>query len=231
MTTCPFCGEKIPPRGLLCSVHWLLVPAALRAKVSGAFDPTRLPEEQSEAYLRAAGEATRAAGRAIDRLQVVPRLVSIAIPRPWAWLVATGAVPVHARPYPAPPALLGQRVAIVASTQIDREGAIAARQHAGVEATPDAWAFGVIAVATLDRCVAATDVKEGDPADGWLARGYGWSFREVVAFPPVTTRTRDLVDLQCLPDAIARRAWYRRLVGLARADVADPIPAGTPPIH
>ena len=110
--------------------------------------------------------------------------------------------------------LVGQRIALHSAQKIDKEGAAAVRREFGIELPADAWATGIVAVATLDRYFSPTDTGEPLLESPWYSGRYGWVFRDVV--PVLAVECLGQQGFWDVPADVARRVWYRRAVELAK---------------
>jgi hypothetical protein len=213
--TCPIpgCPTKAPPRGILCPVHWQLVPQSVRVELAGLYDPALEPDRQSPRYLATAAGAVDAAARAWRAVMVVPRLKVLTLYRPWAWLVAAGHKAVENRRWGPPAAMVGQRIAIHAGATIDRRGSDRARAF-GIPVSADAWAQGIVGLATIDRVLGIADAP-ALPSNvfRWFEGPLGWVLRDAIQIPAVPVRGQQ--GLWLLDDADARVVWYRAHVAQA----------------
>lgn len=218
---CPIehCTEKAPPRGVLCPIHWCLVPERIQLTVTRLFNPEASREDQSGAYFAAALEAVEVAARAAKMVSAVPRLRALTLHRPWAWLIAAGHKPLENRTWDPPDAMIGQHLAIHAGQTIDSDGAEWVRRTFGIDFPARAWDTGIVAVAVVDRVFhggqrdSLFDVLATSP---WFIGDVAWVFREVVAMPGVGVKGAQ--GLWTVPEDVAAQVWYRRAVGLAKGD-------------
>lgn len=214
---CPIhgCQEKAPPRGILCAPHWCLVPERAKVAVRERFDPSKLLEEQGQTYWDAAASAVQLARKADEMVRAVPQLKALTLWRPWAWLIAAGHKPVENRTWAPPRALLGQRIVLHAGKTMDRDGAVAVRQEFGIEFPPEAWAEGIVGVATLVRSFdGITTALEPMRSSPWYSGDIGWVFAEPIQIPAVECKGAQ--GLWDVPAEVARKAWYRRAVEIAK---------------
>lgn len=211
----PGCPTKAPPRGVVCPIHWQLVPMTLRTDVNALFDPGKHPEDQQASYLSAAAAAVEAAAKRWRSVMQVPRIKALTLHRPWAWLIAAGHKPLENRSWAPPASMVGQRMAIHAGQEIDKDGALFVQQEFRLELPADAWQTGVVALATIDRLFTDSAKLPTEPLceSPWYSGKVAWVLRDVVRIPAV--ESSGMQGLWSLSEDVAKTVWYRYHAGLA----------------
>lgn len=205
------CTSEAPPNGVMCSRHWFLVPASLKATIRGLYAP--LTKHQSSEWTAAAVKASVAARVASLRAAAVPSMSALTIHQPWAWAIVAGHKLVENRSWSPPAAAVGEVLVIHAGRRFDVENESLVEQLVGTDCLPPhVDAGGIIGVATLDRVIDAQDGNCTDPMlmDPWFSGRFGWVLRDADQFPtPIECRGKQ--GLWKVPPEAAAKVWYRML--------------------
>lgn len=128
---------------------------------------------------------------------------AISLWQPWASLIAVGAKRIETRSWPAPPALIGERIAIHAAKTREHVQWCDELPFSLYTNNPDVLPYGaVIAIARLSRCTQITTetaarLERSYPHEhafgDYTAGRYAWVLDDIKAFPepiPFTGRQR-----------------------------------------
>lgn len=206
----PGCAEDVGPRMLMCTRHWCLAPASVKAQLRDAFDPET--DVQSEDWTKAARAAVTAAQRLAREAEAVPALRALTEIQPWGWAIVSGHKPIENRSWVPPGSLQGQPICIHGGKRYDGAAEAEIARLCGLpELPPQAHDQGILGVAWLDRVL--DDEESWTPDDPlaespWFSGRFGWVFRDAIAFP-TPLECRGMQGLWPVPAALAAKVWYR----------------------